>query len=52
MPLGREIDDPNGTALAGKLLHEPPSLPGMHVVFANLVQAIQDLTGQATVVIG
>ena len=29
------------TALAGKLLHEPPGLPGMHVEFAGLVHAIQ-----------
>ena len=52
VPPGGQIDDPNRTALAGKLLHEPPGLPGMHVEFAGLVHAIQDLIGQAADVVG
>ncbi len=52
VPPGGRIDDPNRTALADKLLHEPPGLPGMHVEFAGLVHAIQDLIGQAADVVG
>ncbi len=52
MPLGGQIDDANRKALTGKLLHEPPGLPGMHIEFAGLFHATQQLIGQAAYVVG